>query len=272
MRLKIMEYNVLDGFHNHSGIFEEKRLESARKIVREYDPDILVITEARFPAEEVICTEVDYQKEFGIPNLFHGAIGRGRKHAALIMSKHPFILAENYSMDRRKFVRGIINCNNRLVTIDAVHPHPLLNEQEKEQFFKNVLRDRRKPYILAGDFNSWSPRQNRNKEGILEVFKQFNDFKGKPQEAEKAVNDMLTCKAMKRVRSFDLTDTYEAINKEEDHTIPTDLLSKDKRAAERLDYIFCSRDFRVVKAGIIKNDLAEIASDHYPIYAELELG
>jgi endonuclease/exonuclease/phosphatase family metal-dependent hydrolase len=49
------------------------------------------------------------------------------------------------------------------------------------------------------------------------------------------------------------------------------LRSKNKDSSVRLDYVFCSNNFEVVDSGIIKNKSTERASDHYPIYAVLDI-
>jgi endonuclease/exonuclease/phosphatase family metal-dependent hydrolase len=68
-----------------------------------------------------------------------------------------------------------------------------------------------------------------------------------------------------------LTDTFKVGGGKWACTVPTDLLSRHKDTGVRIDYIFCSSNFKVVNAGVIKNDLTEKASDHYPIYAVLEI-
>ena len=45
----------------------------------------------------------------------------------------------------------------------------------------------------------------------------------------------------------------------------------DKGSGIRIDYIFCSTDFKVLDSVIVKNKLTELASDHYPIYSVLEI-
>ena len=54
-------------------------------------------------------------------------------------------------------------------------------------------------------------------------------------------------------------------------TIPTNLIDKKKESPIRIDYFFTSKDVKVNNAKVIKNELTEKASDHYPIYAILEL-
>ena len=78
---------------------------------------------------------------------------------------------------------------------------------------------------------------------------------------------------LKRVISENLIDSYLACNKKYQGTLPTKnyALSKNKTGTMRIDYLFCSKEFKVLESGILKNNFSELASDHYPIYALLEL-
>ena len=91
------------------------------------------------------------------------------------------------------------------------------------------------------------------------------------KNAEKTIKEMLKRDAVKFVLSKGLIDTHKTKNKVFDFSIPTDFLSKDKSSGIRIDYIFCSEEFKVLNSGIIKNRFTEEASDHYPIFAELEI-
>ncbi|MAG02399.1 hypothetical protein CMI42_03610 [Candidatus Pacearchaeota archaeon] len=51
MRLKIMNYNIMNGFYdnlfpNPTPKYQKEREEAAKRAVKDYDPDILVIPEA----------------------------------------------------------------------------------------------------------------------------------------------------------------------------------------------------------------------------------
>jgi len=77
--------------------------------------------------------------------------------------------------------------------------------------------------------------------------------------------------AVKTIREHGLIDTFKAVNKGFDFTIPTDYISNDKSTGIRMDYIFCSEDFRVLEAYVVRNKFTEKASDHYPVVAVLKI-
>jgi len=275
-KLKVMEYNILQGFHTKSNpaMLEHERLVAARKLVLSEEPDILVLIEACADNISKHGINIDYSKEFNLPHHFHGHKPNGSHHGISILSKYPFIEKEDYSIKDMQFVRISVKLNNKLVRIDALHPHPDLNDKQKARFFKGVIRDSTENTILIGDFNSLSRTDKHDRENLIKKVKSFPQFKDKEEKiVEEVVDDHLTFEAMDIIEKSNFMDTYRQIHKKgiNGFTIPTNLSDKDKSAASRIDFIFVSKNINIIDANIIKNNLAEIASDHYPIYAVLEI-
>lgn len=277
MKLKIVEYNILDGIHTFDDPpkFLKERLQQIKQVVKSLNPDILVLTEACDTKYNNHGVNVNYAKEFGFLHSFHAYAVSGKQHGNSLLSKYPIVSAENYSVYQRKFGRVQVKVGKKIVTFDIVHPHPSLTEIERMQFFKGVIRDMKKPYILAGDFNTWSKEdiQGRDLNRIVETLMKVPHHAVQDQKiVEEHIRSRSTCHSTKLVKSKGLIDTYRAIHKKGfKYTVPTDSCSMDKTAASRIDFIFCSKDFKVLDAGIVKNELTEGASDHYPIYALLEI-
>jgi endonuclease/exonuclease/phosphatase family metal-dependent hydrolase len=267
MNLKVMCYNVLHGFHNDASPFEFQpdRLEAAKRVVREYDPDILVITEACY-GQEFKGSFIDYQKEFAFPHHFHAH--KNNEHGVSLLSRFP-ITGANYSAGRMHFLRAGLGIEGKIINFDVVHPHPSLSEEEKARFMESVLRDHARPYILAGDLNACSPRDKYKRDDMIRSFSRFI-----PNHAVETVDGLLSFKAIPRIEIAKLIDTYKAIHPDEDavnYTVPTNLRGEDKGSGMRCDFIFCSDDFTVEDAGVIKTTDTEMASDHHPINATLIL-
>ena len=276
MKFKIIEYNILDGFHtrDNPARFEPERLKAARELIEAEKPDILVLPEACDDAITKHGIKVDYAKEFDLPYHFHGHRPNGSHHGISILSLWPFIKKENYSVKDMKFIRTVLKIDNKILTIDALHPHPDLNDTQTAQSFKVVIRDSAPNTILVGDLNSWSRTDKPfDRLKLIEKFRKFEGLKDKDiRFVGKLIDDRLTFEAMDVIENSDYVDTYHKIQKKgKGFTVPTNLTDIDKSGASRIDYIFCSKEFKVIDAGIIKTELAEKGSDHYPIYAVLEL-
>ncbi len=277
MKFKIAEYNILDGIHtfDEPHKFQKERLQQLKQIIKSLNPDILVLAEACSAEANKHGVDVDYKKEFGFPHHFHAFAVSGKQHGNSLLSRYPIVSAENYSVYQRKFGRVEVKMGKKIVTIDIIHPHPSLTEIERTQFLTGVLRDMKTPYIIAGDFNTWSEEDMKGRD-LTKIAQTLLELSPNRKEDKtlfmENMEKQATCQATNFVKSKGLIDTYRAVHKKGfRYTVPTDSCSMDKGAASRIDYIFCSKEFKVLDAGIVKNDLAEEASDHYPIYADLEL-
>jgi endonuclease/exonuclease/phosphatase family metal-dependent hydrolase len=265
-----MNYNILHGFHsdNQPFVLQEDRLKSAQEVVKRENPDILILTEACFADKNKYGIKMNYKKLFSFPHYFHTITGNEWNSA--LLSKYPINSSQDYCMDRRMFFRNELDVDGNKIYLDVAHPHPDLSEFERKRFFHSYLRDiPDKSYILTGDFNAISDQDKYYREKLIKGFLGF--IKNK-EVVDKVVDERLTHQAISEIRRHNLIDTYRKINKGvQQYTIPTDYLSLDKSSGMRVDYIFCSPDFEVEDARVIKNELTEKASDHYPVIAQLKL-
>lgn len=270
-----MYYNIWHGFHSEwqkkdshkPFIFYPERLEAAKQAVRNETPDILILGEACFGNPFIERStgrtiHINYQKEFNFPHYHY--VPKGAEWGTSILSKFKIKSVEDLTTHLRIFIRSEIG--DPLLFLDIAHPHPDLSEAEKTAFLNEKLRTLRKPSLLIGDFNALSDEDIYNRKQLVKAFTKIMG-----QAAHQKIPDMLRCEAIRAVRNTNLIDTFKAINKEFDYTIPTDLCSTNKDSAIRIDYIFCSPDFRIKDAYVVRNALTERASDHYPVVAVLEL-
>lgn len=271
MKIKIMQYNIRTGFRKTEKPYEYEgeRLKLAKKIVKKENPDILILNEAYFESKNEAGILMNYQKIFNFPFYTHGNYKRGLSpfwgHS--VLSKFPI----EYSLNKSEGLAGLfsvkIKVQNKIINLDMVHisPIPYLSNKKQENFIKHVLKNKKDNYILTGDFNSLSSDDEYDKKEMVEAWSKFE------KNAKKVIKEMLKRDAVRFVLSSGLVDTYKSKNNLFDFSIPTDFLSKDKSSGIRIDYIFCSKEFNVLDSGIIKNNLTEEASDHYPIFAVLEI-
>jgi len=267
MKIKILVYNISRGFYDKSAkIHEVQREKNAIKIVKKENPDILFLLEAYFFkgnnfAKRKFKIVQDYQKLFGYKFQYAG-FSKNKKGGILALSRFP-LKYKNFSKPQRNWLRVFLD---NKIKIDVLHPSGELKEVERYNFVKKVLgKVGKRKYILAGDLNSLSPQDDYSKKRLLSGFKKFdNNYK-------KTVEDFLKKQTIKVVLSKGLVDSYKQKKDCFDFTMPTGLISKNKQTAMRIDYIFCSKDFKIIDAGIIKNKFSDFASDHYPIFAVLEI-
>lgn len=267
MKMKIVNYNLLNGVCHEEKPFnlDKKRLFLVAKVLEKENPDILILTEAYlwpFAKKDKLNNYPDLFDN--LCNLYAPAQNQFR-WAPVVFSRFPTEFTD-FSEFHKTFLRIIINIEKRKIFLDVIHPHPEFSEQEKEELANKILKNHQTPYILAGDLNSLSPQDNYNYPNLLEGYRKFMK-----EKAEQKIEDMSSCLFVKSILKNGLIDSFRTNHEEFDFTVPTNLRSKNKDSAVRIDYIFCSKQFKIVESGIIKDKLTEQASDHYPIYAVLEI-
>ncbi len=271
--IKIMEYNILSGFCDiqFDGTYNlnEKRKNLCVEVVKKYNPDILILCEADFSPKNHRKYKIlnNYAKIFGYPYAYYAP--RKKRGGGAILSKFP-IKSENYSIEKFSFFRSILKLGKKEIIIDIFHPHPYNPDKDKKNFVKSILRDKNNPYLLIGDFNAISPKDKYNRKRLI---KGFNKIVDEDEDEEYVVDSILKAETISEVLKSGLIDTYREKNKSGKlaYTNPTNFEKGYEKSQMRIDFIFCSKDFKVLKSGIIKNFKTDKISDHYPIYADLEL-
>jgi len=267
MGIKVMNYNIMHGFHTMKKPFrfEKERLRKAKKVIEAEDPDILIMTEAGFGHNNKYGIKMDYSKIFGFPFVYHAPANI--EWGSALFSKHPIIDPKNLSGDWISYLRGLVKTPDGNVDVNVFHPYPKITEAEKIRFLKRKLSGNPKNLILAGDFNALSHRDIYDREKMLRGFRSFS------KDPEGAVKRFLQRSLHPHLEDRGLVDTYRQKRPKpnrKDYTIPTDFLSENKDSAMRLDHIYCSPDFNVKDAYIIQNKLSDQASDHYPTVSVLD--
>lgn len=257
MEIKIMNYNVLHGFHKVESPYslEKERLESTQKIVYQENPDILVLTEACYGGENPFNISLDYKKIFNFPYGFFGKWGN-YEWGNFILSKYP-LEANTTSYGERSAIKSKININGKMILLDVIHPSPFLNEDDKIKFTKKIIKNTPKNYFLVGDFNSISDDDKYNKNILIKGFEKFD------KTPEKSVNKLLERKFVPWLKSLGLKDTANKSSRVS--TIPTKIYGENMDSSLRVDFIFSSRNVKVVDTKVIKNKLTDFSSDHYPV-------
>ena len=270
MEIKIANYNIKDGFcdrvddENHKYTLNLEKLEAGQRIIKEMNPDILIVCEADYSSEYGGFNDykIIFNYRYGVfvsKRYMHRDFGIG------ILSRYPIVNVEKHTPENSRWIRADIKIQDKVVQVVAVHPNPRNTPTEKAVLFEEILNDKKVPFVLAGDLNALSPDDPIDKEVLLQSFiKKFGDA----NKAHRVVEEMVKAETVQFLLNAGLQDTYSKLNKTWDYTYHTKLSGN---SFARYDYIFCSNDFKITHSGVIKNELAEKASDHYPIYATLEL-
>jgi endonuclease/exonuclease/phosphatase family metal-dependent hydrolase len=268
MKIKIMQYNLLNGFCADLPPYktDQKRLLSASKAIQNMQPDILVLNEAYFwhfaiQKREIVWKDF-FKKLYSLPIPAENQF----RWAPALITKFPIISFDtSVSFKDFKVLIVKLKINSQPVQIISYHPHPSISEEKKAAHLNNIFKDLSLPTIFAGDLNAISPQDLYDRRTLEMGFSKFLNGK-----AGETIKDMFTFSTITNILNYELTDTFIAAKKPWKHTMPTPVRSKEEDSRIRIDYIFCSKHFKIIDSDVIQNKYTKAASDHYPIYAVLE--
>jgi endonuclease/exonuclease/phosphatase family metal-dependent hydrolase len=267
-----MTYNLLYGFHEREGdalVYRDERARAAAEVVRAAAPDLLALTEAVYVGPGGRVVRHDFAALFGLPHV--ACRGFDGEWASALASRFPISRVERLPLGRHpggappSALRTTVDCAGRALHVDVVHPSPHVTEAERVEAFAPLLASRATPYLLAGDLNALSDEDEYDAAALAA------QMVGRVPEPQALAARMLDRQLVASVRAHDLVDAMPAARR--GHTLPTRLpRPHDTQGAElRIDYLFVSRDVRVLDAEVIRRAPADEASDHYPVVATLEL-
>ena len=269
MLVKLLTYNIRHGFHSRDHILQRKRLEAAQRVIASENPDIAALTEACYGSLNSQGITMDYMALFKFRYGFFGGYpvyGRmkGYEGGNVLLSQHP-MKAEVVPLINKSAIRAAISLDDNLLNVDVVHPSQAIDDRKKFEALQPLLARRPSPYILTGDFNALSPEDIYDKEQLLE---EFQEFMG--DTAETVIAELLKSRMIDQILTHGLRDAFED-KKKKDSTVPTRSKYGKSISGMRIDYFFVSNDLKVENAYVLKNEDAEVASDHYPIVGVFHL-
>ena len=253
--LRIASYNILAGGEN--------RLDFISNVIKEINPDICGILEAvGWQDKKEYFTK--YANDLGY-DLFEIAIANSKYNIA-IFSKIPLEIKTIKQGFRHVVLEAKVKSGPyEGLSIFFVHLSPKLEDDrllELEELFKNISQS--EEVIIIGDFNSLSPHDSYDKDKLLEIFNAKN--------ITKYGTDVLRFNVIEKVESFGFIDAANYLKYPFTASTPTPSNQDINHAANiRIDYAFLSKEILecLNKIEIVKNSVADQASDHYPLVINL---
>lgn len=251
-----MSYNIFDG--------GEERLPLIINAIKKESPDYLTINEANTFAKDDNKILKEISQQIGLPYFDIALSGEYDYHVA-IFSKFPIKKVHKLQPLMRACIVSLIETEFGELSIASLHLTPYSEDLRHPEIDKII--DFQKQYnnrILMGDMNSLSRHDDYNS-GIVN---EFNE-----QQLKKFTTDgKLRFDAIDKILSTEYYDTAQQLRKNKEFTVPTPANKDDAHSVMRLDYIFVSQSLlpRLESYTVVKNELTNKASDHYPITIGLE--
>jgi endonuclease/exonuclease/phosphatase family metal-dependent hydrolase len=266
--LKLVSFNILEGLRPLNGLglerrqFDRDRLDAAMTVVRELDPDILVLNEALFCRAHAGKT-VDYGGLFSFPHetaqLYDGAWGNA------ILSRHPIARTDELRIHNRAGLRAVLATPIGIVNVASYHPHPLRHPANKALDFASMVAPVRGPLLLCGDLNAISPEDVVDRPRLIAAFRRF------ASNPEATVDQFLESgrQVFARLAELGLHDAIPTAGRR--YSIPTDLISLDKSSGIRIDHILANAAIEVLGGEVVHSAASNRASDHHPVALEFRV-
>lgn len=253
--MKLMTYNILDG--------GAERLNLIIQVVKNEVPDYLTLNEANGFEKDNSQILKKFANAISTPYFDIALSGEYDYHVA-VFSKYPLKKVHKLKPLMRACLIAQVESPLGPISIASLHLTPY-SEDLRDGEIDHIL-DFQKEYenrVLMGDMNSLSIHDEYNPEMV-------KDFT-KGQLEKYTTNGVLRFNAIGKIESAGYFDSALKLGKNKENTVPTVSNKDTHHARMRLDYLFLSKSLahHLRKYAVIKNDLTEQASDHYPVVVEL---
>lgn len=269
-----MTWNILEGLMSKEG--DERNDDSRRRtaavsLVKELNPDVLVLNEA-LNCREHLGHRRDYAAIFGYEHQSSALYDEEWGNA--ILSRHPIIdeftmlIHPNGSRQNRGALAVRVESEKETLWVATFHPHPRRRAFKRAGDVDSFLEHLDGPVVLTGDMNAVSPEDIVDHQALISGFERFSP----PGEAPRSVGRFLEAGRIlfkEVLPRFGMTDALPMESRK--HTIPTRLISQDLSSAIRIDHLLANGKIKVKSARVVHDARADLASDHYPIIADISI-
>jgi len=251
-----MTYNILDGAVN--------TLPRIIEVIKKESPDYLTLNEANTFASDDNKILKEFAKEANFPYFDIALSGEYDYHVA-VFSKYKFKSVNKLQPLARACSITLIASPFGELSIASLHLTPYSEDLRHPEI--DLILDFQKQYpnkILMGDMNSLSKNDGYNKNIITD----FNEV-----QVKKFTSDgKLRFDAIDKILITGYQDSAVLLGKNKDTTVPTSSNRDSAHAQMRLDYIFLSSSLstHLSSYNVIKNELTNRSSDHYPVVVEIK--
>ncbi len=249
-----MTYNIYEG--------GKGRLPNIIKVIIAEAPDFLTINEANLFSSQKKLKE--FSQAIRMPYCQISFSGEEDYHVA-VFSKQQFMKGDNIEPLKRAGVMAVLSTGFGDVSFVGTHLVPDTERKrlpELDLIFSQQSRYQHK--VLMGDMNSLSLHDGYKADRI----KKFN----KIQIRKFTENGKLCYNAVKKIEAASYRDTAVLLKKNHIYTAPTSIVEDKAHSDMRLDYIFVSPSLvgYIKSYEVVKNNVTEKASDHYPVTVTLK--
>jgi exodeoxyribonuclease-3 len=253
--MKVMTCNLLNG--------AVETLEDVIAIVNSENPDFLTLNEVNGFDESDSERLHKFAKETKFP-YYHLALSGEYDYHVAVFSRKPFKELREVRPLARAGILAVVETELGDVSFVGTHLTPYTEALRLPEI--DLLIREQKPYgykVLMGDLNSLSLADGYDET----VIEKFNPM----QEKKFTRGGKLCFDAMKKFEENGYVDAGIVLGKNKERTAPTEVNEFDAHSDMRLDYVLVSASLedKLSDYRVIRNELTDKASDHYPVVVTL---
>jgi endonuclease/exonuclease/phosphatase family metal-dependent hydrolase len=271
--MRLMTYNILTG--GRDGI-DDSRLAKACELIRGVQPDVLVLNECNGFDDRGFRTLYQVEDALGMRGvLAHASTGY---HVALFVRGARIV--ETHCLDadvHHAVLAATLEVEGRRIVVVGAHLSPFGGEARLVEVQHLIRFLREDDAFVLGDLNSLSPRDTascRVDDWLPRRRARHLLFDGSlPGSSGKAALPQLDTRAVAALEHSDLVDLFASPEGAFSPTALTRLCADWASYQVRIDHIFATRPAaeRIVLRERVASPLAELASDHYPLFVDVRL-
>ena len=264
--VKILSYNVLYGLKDSANI------ERYKSFVSELKPDIVATQEMNGWTQETLE---------GLAATYHHPYALQSKEEGFPVSLSANSPLVNFKKVTENMWHAYIYAKVKGIHIFVIHFSPFSYAKRLEEV-ENIIAQineipSTEPILVMGDFNSLSGADNANYgDNVLEAMR-------KSEREHKHIrnlnNDQIDYSVLDKLEQAGLKDSHYLVHKNFTSSLPTfkdgngKIKESNTGTPKRIDFVWCNSVAAsyITKSEVVKNELSNIISDHYPIYVELSI-
>lgn len=267
-KVKILSYNVLYGLQKDS----VDNIERYRALVKELDPDILATQEMNSWKQSTLQ---ELAQSYGHP---YALQSKEEGFPVALTAKYPLV---NFQKVTENMWHSYIYAKVKGIHLFVIHFSPFSYEKRLEEI-DNILAQANEigvdePILIMGDFNSLAESDSKHYgENVLSAMK---DQEKKHDHVRNLNHGEIDYSVLDRLIAAGYKDSFKLMNNEFIGSVPTfksgnaEIKKSNTGIPKRIDFLWCNPTAAkyITKSVILKNELTDIISDHYPVYVELTL-
>jgi len=276
MTITAMTWNWMEGGlsrPNEKGLREPilARREAARALVKRTRPDVLTLNEALGGSDEIGAHIQCFADILGFKHHVYGAYDGLWGNA--ILSQWPIVevrreLIHKDGPQNRGLLAAKIAFPDGEAWVATYHPHPRRAAEKRAKDVRQFISELSGPAWLSADFNALEPGDPVDVESLVKVHERFM----KPQAARESVERFVVAGELLFDGVFPELGWTPVTPEDRLPTMPTALIRHPGDKGMRIDHIVVGPEIKSARAWVDQAAEADLASDHYPVLARIEIG